>query len=189
VSEFTLAARSPLGGVELEFDGVALREVTGMAIISIATPLGNDEALAKAVRSAYGIACPAVGHSVASKAGKARILGLAQDQMFLIFDDPGGDPLPAVSDKFADKAYLTDQSDSWAMIRITGPKARTALERICPLDLHPSAFPEGRVARTVMEHLGVIILHEAPDTFLLMSARSYAGSFLHAVETSVRNVI
>ena len=189
MSEFTLTARSPFGGVELEFDGVALREVTGMAILSIATPLGNDEALAKAVKSAYGIARPEVGHSVASKADNTRFLGLAHDQMFLIFDDPGGDPHSEVSEKFSDSAYLTDQSDSWAMIRISGPKARTSLERICLIDLHPSAFPEGRVARTLMEHLGVIMLHEAPDTFLLMSARSYAGSFLHAVETSVRNVV
>jgi sarcosine oxidase subunit gamma len=75
------------------------------------------------------------------------------------------------------------------MLRVSGPKSRIALERICPLDLHPSTFPQGRVARTLMEHLGVIILHEGPDTYLLLSARSSAGSFLHAVETSVRNVV
>jgi len=189
VSDFTLTARSPLGGVQLDFDGVTIAEVSNMAIVSLATPHGGEDALAKAVRSAYGTGLPAVGQSAKSKAGGARFLGLARDQAFLLFDEPGGNPLDAIAKDVIEAAYLTDQSDSWAILRISGPKARAALERICPLDLHPSAFPEGHVARTMMEHLGVIILREGPDTFLLMSARSYAGSFLHAVETSVRNII
>jgi sarcosine oxidase subunit gamma len=189
VSDFTLTARSPLGGVKLDFDGITIAEVSDMAIVSIATPRGGEKALGKALASAYGTGLPVVGQSAKSKAGDARFLGLARDQAFMLFDEPGGNPLDAIAREIADAAYLTNQSDSWAMIRISGPKSRTALERICPLDLHPSAFPEGKVARTVMEHLGVIILHEALDRFLLMSARSYAGSFLHAVETSVRNII
>ena len=39
-----------------------------------------------------------------------------------------------------------------------------------------------------MEHLGTIIIRTEQDTFLLLSASSSAGSFLHAVETSIRNV-
>jgi sarcosine oxidase subunit gamma len=62
------------------------------------------------------------------------------------------------------------------------------LERICPIDLHPQAFAVGAVARTLMDHLNVIILREGGDTFLLMSARSSARSFWHAVETSIRNI-
>ena len=189
MSDFTLSARSPLGGVKLEFDGAAIDETTGVAIVSLATPHGGEDALADAVKSAYGTGLPAVGQSAMSKTDNARFLRLAQDQTFLLFDEPAGRPLDAIAREIADAAYLSDQSDSWAMIRVSGPKSRTALERICLLDLHPSAFPEGHVARTVMEHLGVIILHEAPDTFVLMSARSSAGSFLHAVETSVRNVV
>ena len=189
MSDFTLTARSPLGGVALDFDGVTIVEVTGLAIISIATPHGGEDALAKAAKSAYATGLPAVGHSTLSKTGNARFLGLAKDHAFLLFDDPDGNPLDAVAKEIAETAWLTDQSDSWAMLRVSGSKCRVALERICPIDLHPSAFPQGRVARTLMEHLGVIIMHEEPDTYLLLSARSYASSFLHAVETSVRNVV
>jgi methylglutamate dehydrogenase subunit D len=39
-----------------------------------------------------------------------------------------------------------------------------------------------------MEHLGTILLREADDRFLLMSASSSARSFLHGLETSLRNV-
>ena len=71
---------------------------------------------------------------------------------------------------------------------MSGTGVRVALERICPLDLDDQAFPEGRVARTAMEHLSVIILRDGPDSFLLMSPRSSARSFRHAVELSVENV-
>jgi sarcosine oxidase subunit gamma len=39
-----------------------------------------------------------------------------------------------------------------------------------------------------MEHLGVLILRSGDDEYLLLSASSSARSFLHAVETSLRNI-
>ncbi|MBT8415130.1 MAG: hypothetical protein KJO30_12445, partial [Boseongicola sp.] len=55
-----------------------------------------------------------------------------------------------------------------------------------PLDLDPDTFPTGSAARTVMEHLGAMIVRVDDTRFWLMSARSSAMSFLHAVETSCR---
>ena len=83
---------------------------------------------------------------------------------------------------------MTLQSDNWVGVRISGTRSRDALERICPLDLHPDVFGIDQVARTVMEHLGVIILREDKDSFLMLSASSSAKSFLHAIETSIHNV-
>ena len=39
-----------------------------------------------------------------------------------------------------------------------------------------------------MEHLGVLIMRTGEDRFLLLSASSSAGSFLHAVETAIKSV-
>ena len=63
-----------------------------------------------------------------------------------------------------------------------------ALERFCPLDL--GAFPAGSVARTAMEHMGAVIAREddAP-TFLLLSARSSARSFLHGLGTALESAL
>jgi sarcosine oxidase subunit gamma len=188
VAEGNLASRSPLFGFSEDFGGLSIAEVNDLDIVSLAVPLGGAEALAKAVTSAYGVKLPTVGQSLSAETGNARFLGLARDQVFLFFDDTGMDPVGAVTEKLSGTAYLTDQSDAWALLRITGPNCRAALERICPLDLHPSAFAVGAVARTVMEHLNVIILREAPDAFLLMSPRSSAASFLHAVTTSAENI-
>ena len=38
-------------------------------------------------------------------------------------------------------AALTDQTDGWASLTLTGPHATDALLRLVPLDLRPAAFP------------------------------------------------
>ncbi len=188
MSDYTLTAGSPLGGYQESFDGVELAEAADLAIVSIAVPLGGAEALATALDQAYGAGLAAPGGSTASPDGAVRFLGLAQDQMFAIFSHDGADAANLVADKLGQAGYTTLQSDNWVVLRLSGPRVREALERICPLDLAPSAFPPGRVARTVMEHLGVIILAEDKDSFLLLSASSSAASFRDTVAVSARNI-
>lgn len=185
VPNMELTATSPLGDARAEIGAVTIAEVTGKALVSVATPLGGEAALAEALSSAYGIDVPAAGR--VSDGERAQALGLARDQMFLVFDHPGPWPEKAVDRALGGAGYVTDQSDSWVMIHVAGDDARRALERICPIDLHPGVFAPGHLARTAMEHLGAIIVAE-PDGFLLMSARSSARSFWHAIEVSARNI-
>lgn len=208
MADFALAARAPLGGYARSFGAISLAEVAGLALVSAAVPQGGDDAFAKALAAGFGAARPATGASTlgdstlgASIPGDsisgdsipgdrvgARILGMQPDQLFILFEPPDPDRAAAtVAAALGPAGYVTDQSDSWAMLRIAGAGVRAALERICMLDLDDAAFPEGRVARTVMEHLAVIILRDGPDSFLLMSPRSSARSFLHAVELSIEN--
>ena len=188
MADFALEPRAPLGGYAETLGRVTLAEATGLALVSAAVPNGGDEAFAAALAEGLGAARPAAGDSVAGDRYGARLLGMQPDQLFILFEAPDpGRAAETVADALGPAAYVTDQSDSWAMLRIAGAGVRAALERICMLDLDDAAFPEGRVARTVMEHLAVIVLRDGPDSFLLMSPRSSAGSFLHAVEVSVEN--
>ena len=66
------------------------------------------------------------------------------------------------------------------------PDTLAALERLCPLDL--ARVPTRGSGRTVMEHMGALVVRTSEDGFLLMSASSTAGSFLHALETSLHYV-
>ena len=83
---------------------------------------------------------------------------------------------------------MTIQTDAWVILRISGPLALKALERICPINLEPDVFLENDIARTIMEHLGSIVICEKVGSYLVMSASSSAKSFLHALETSLQNV-
>ncbi len=188
MADVALEARLPLGGYAETFGSVSLAEVTGLALVSAAVPNGGDAAFEVALAGGFGAARPATGGSTAGDRYGARILGMQPDQLFILFEPPDPDrAAETVSDALGPAAYVTDQSDGWAMLRIAGPGVRAALERLCMLDLDAAAFPEGRVARTVMEHLSVVILRDGPDSFLLLTPRSSARSFLHAVEVSIAN--
>ena len=187
--EQTLTATTSLAGFERQHADVSLSEITDFALVSMAIPLGGGAALQNKMTVKFGANFPECGKSTVSTDGGTRFLGMQRDQTFALFKFQGDDAVSEISKTLGETAYYTDQSDSWAMLRISGPRARSTLERICPLDLHQNVFALGAVARTMMEHLAVIILRTDKDAFLLMSPRSSASSFLHTLETTIKHVL
>ena len=185
MSDYTLTSAPPLEGYDREFNNVSLSAPADLALVSIALPLGGEDAAQKAVEAAYGVALPEPGKSILSKDGATRLVRLGPDQALAIFKHATPDAERVVAGKLNGAAYTTDQTDVWCGLEISGAGSRRALERICPLDLHPDSFVEGDAHRTVMEHMGVLIIRTGADEYLLLSASSSAGSFLHAVEISI----
>lgn len=183
--DFTLTAAPPLAGLHHSIDGTTLTSPEGLAIVSLALPLGAEDKAEKAIKTAFG-ALPDVGLS--SEAKGHRLLRMGQDQAFVIFECDTPDAEPKVAGKLKGAAYTTDQTDAWCILQLSGPRAREVLERICMVDLHPDAFPVGALARTIMEHMGSVVVRTEADTYLLMSASSSAKSFAHAVELSMDNI-
>ncbi len=186
-----LQALTALDNFSEETNGVAVSEVTDLAIVSIAISPVNDKAFAAALKKGFKTARPDVGQFTHAKTANTKVLGLQRDQLFILFDYEGDRAVEEVAAKINSSkqlAYLSDQSDSWVTLRVNGDNCLEALERICPIDLHPSAFPVGSVARTSMEHMAAIIIHESQGSYLLLSLRSFAESFLHAVTTSIKNI-
>lgn len=186
--EFSLISAPPLAGYDHSIGDITLSAPADLALVSVALPLGGEAAAKKAIKSAYGSDLPEVGKSCATAKGNATLLRMASDQSFVMFTHDAPDAERVVAAKLKGAAYTTDQTDVWCALEISGAGARRALERICPLDLHDDAFAVMDAARTTMEHLGVIIFRTAPERWLLLSASSSSGSFLHALETSITNV-
>ena len=184
VAEITLEAAQVLGGTNLELSGNRIVERDDLAIVSIATPLGGEEALAEALRTGWSLDVPEPTRS--SLDGTVRAIRTSPDQMMLIFPHATPEAEAIGQERLGGTGYTTDQTDSWIVLEVTGPDTLSAMERICPLDL-PS-FEIGGTGRTVMEHIGAMAIRTGDDAFLLLSASSSAGSFLHAVETSFRHV-
>jgi len=181
-----LTAEPFLGGYALDLGDVAVAEVTDIAIVSIARPMGGGEALAGAVQATWGCALPAPRGTTTSQDGSVTLIFSTPDQTLALLPGVNGLAVNDVATKLGDTGYYTEQTDNWVGLRVSGAKAITALERICPLDM--ALMPVGGAERTVMEHLGVFIMREAEDRYLLLSGSSSANSFLHAVELSMRNV-
>lgn len=183
--DFILTSAPPLAGTKLGFGDTSLSAPDDLAIVSVALPLGGEADALAAIKSAFGADLPEIG--TFTDAGDATLLRLASDQAFVLMTRATPDAEPHVRGMLGGAAYTTDQTDVWCALDLTGPGSLAALERICPLDLHNSAFAVGSAARTVMEHLGVILMRLGPQHWRLMSASSSAGSFLHAIETSLHN--
>lgn len=189
MSKYTLSARLPLAGYVAEFEGIKLIEVTGLSLVSMAVPKYGEKTLANSVKKNLKAKLPKIGQTSHTKTGNTCIYGLQSDQYFVQLEYDGNEAAKHLAGIIGDHAYYSDQSDSWVMLRLSGEGCQTALERICSLNLAADKFPVGSVARTSMEHLAVIIVAEEKNQYLLLSPRSSANSFLHAIETSIHNVI
>ncbi len=186
MASLTLTAERPLAGYDRDFGMVRVTALDDLALVSVALPMGGEAAAQKAIKAGFGAELPAPGRYATGKGGE-RLIRTGADQGLIQFIHADTGAGADTAGKLGGKVYLTDQSDAWVGLAVQGPGARTALERMCPLDLHPDVFGTDNAQRTVMEHLGVVILRVGTDAFLLMSASSSALSFLHAVETSAEN--
>lgn len=180
MADITLTAAPLLGNADIRNGANRIQERDDLAIVSIATPLGGEDALAKALKKHWSLYVPEPTRSTSS--GDTRAIRSGQDQMLLVFPHVTPDAEPHVQSKLGGTGYTTDQTDSWVVLEISGPDTLAAMERLCPLDL--ASFETDDAGRTVMEHMGAFVVRLDIDRFLLMSASSSAQSFLHAVQTS-----
>jgi heterotetrameric sarcosine oxidase gamma subunit len=83
----------------------------------------------------------------------------------------------ALADALARRAAVTDLSHARTLLRLSGPASRSTLEKLCRIDLHPQAFPPGRIAQTPLGQIAALIhaIDDAP-TFDLYLPRSLARS-------------
>lgn len=83
-------------------------------------------------------------------------------------------------EQLAGIASVSDQSDGYCVVRLSGEGARTALQRGAAIDLHPAAFGPGSAATTVIAHIGVILWQvDDRPTYEVATFRSFSDSFRH----------
>jgi sarcosine oxidase subunit gamma len=186
VSDYSLTACSPLGDLDLSLGDNRIHEDTGLSIVSL-TPRPDCEGLNDKLQTEFAVALPEVGY-VQRHGDSVAILGLQPNQYFMISSESWPDPVTHVASSIGDFVYLTDQSDSWAVLSISGPLRYAALERLCPVDIAPDVFDKTRTVRTSMEHLSVIIEKPTDEKFRLYTPRSSAQSFSQALITSLEHV-
>lgn len=82
-------------------------------------------------------------------------------------------------------AGVTDESDAWAELLLTGPDAEAVLARLCPLDargLGPAAS-----APTELAHSRALLTREGAG-FGLLLPRSSAAWTVHEIGTAMRSI-
>jgi sarcosine oxidase subunit gamma len=86
--------------------------------------------------------------------------------------------LEALAKQLVGHAAITEQSDSKAVIRISGARARDVMAKGCSLDLHPRVFKPGDAATTAVALIDCQFwqIDDAPSYDLAVPS-SFAESF------------
>jgi sarcosine oxidase subunit gamma len=170
-----LIAKSALGEPGLAVGGLTLALKDQGPITSVAVFPGGGKAVAKGLRP-LGLAFPAPNRFVEAKG--ARLVWTGRDQAFLT----------GIAPPLLDGAAVTDQTDAWATLALSGAGAVDVLARLVPLDLRLHVFPVGQVARSGLNHMNAVILRTGDYALELMVFRSMARTAWHELETTMHMV-
>ena len=186
--KYKLEIKNPLANHKSEINGVKISSIEKIELFSLAIPLNAEKKAKAAITRAINSKMPVPGKYVISKDNKLRILRLSPDQIFLYFGSQDMSKIKTSLKVLEKSFYITEQSDAWSGIKVSGQNVVSCLERICPINLAIDAFEINCFARTVMEHLNTIIIRTRKNEFELFSASSSAQSFLHSIRTSAQNI-
>ena len=174
-----LSAKSPCAGLlPLTIGANTLSEQSAMALTSLTPFKGRQAALSQALEAAHELRFPAPGTVSTSQAG--RCIWFSQGQALLMGPQPDG--------ALAQHAAITDQSDAWAVVELSGPGATDILARLVPVDLRCAKFPQGSTARTLLFHMMASVTRTGPDSFLILVFRSMAQTLVHDLQTAMEAV-
>jgi sarcosine oxidase subunit gamma len=129
-----------------ERDVVRLAEIPFLAkhILRIDPEIG-----AAAVKEALGLDLPQEPLT-GSRFNDTACLWLGPDEWMIIGEDDRTRGLPKALAKT--HFQITDVSDYYTVIEVSGPRARDALMKLTTLDIHPREFRVGQVAGSVFGH-------------------------------------
>lgn len=167
-----LIAKTPCEGLlPLSHGGVELAEAAPDRVTSVMPYVGRDGAASEQLSQAHGLSFPAPGR--VSEAGGMRAIWSGAGQALVL----GGE----VEASLAQSAALTDQSDGWAVLRLSGEGVEDVMARLTPIDLNAAVFKPGHTARSLIAHANAVITRLERDCFELMVMRSMAAWVVHEV--------
>lgn len=162
-------------------EGLTIEARDGLGIASLMARRGIAAA---AIGAVLGFDLPTSPRAVF--AGARTAIGTGPGTWLIVEEGAAPDFAERLADLLAGLASVSDQSSSYAVQRLSGPHARTLLQRGAAIDFHPAAFGPGSAATTVIARIGVI-LWQTDDfpSYDVATFRSYAGSFRHWLDLGV----
>lgn len=170
MADLTAFRRSPLAHLADRMSGTGITELPFRTMVNLRVDPFADTAAR--VEKALGTALPRhCGQTTEST--QRTVFWLGPDEWLVLADDDAvieelrealnGEPGSAV-----------DVSANRTIIELTGAFARDALEKGCPLDLHPRAFGPGQAIQTTVGPVPVLLWQVASDTYRLFPRSSFA---------------
>jgi len=168
--------KSPMDGLLPLTEGtVTAAEIAQSAMWLVAPFKGKDASAVKALKK-MGLAWPGPGVLVGDG---PRTFVFSHAQILVMGAVPGKD--------MAKVAAVTDQSDAWAVMELSGADVRDVLARITGIPLG-AGFGPGSAARCQVAHMSGAVLCTGADTFQVMVFRSMGPTLVHEVHTAMESV-
>jgi sarcosine oxidase subunit gamma len=146
----------------------------------IAARQGQRRALREAALSGFAVNLPDLPRRVEGR--DIAFIWTGPDQ-WLAQGPPGKEA--QLAEAFSGLAFIVDQSQARALLRVTGSRARDTLAKGLAIDLHPRTFATGFAAATSVAHIAVLLWQvDDRPTYEFAVPRSYALSFWHWLEAS-----
>ena len=184
-----LAPRTPFPAPPAEIlgRGMSVCDRTGLGLASVLARKNLAAALARRVREHFGLELPEGAER--SAAGSIALAGTGPGAWLASCEDGHRSFAASLSEIIGDVAAVSDQSDEYAVLRLSGARVPTILLRLVPLDLDARAFKANHIATTAAAHVGIIIwrlddMNCTLPSFEVAVRRSLAGSFWDALLTS-----
>jgi sarcosine oxidase subunit gamma len=156
--------------------GVILSERRGLTLVQVAG--FAPDVVGAALRDKLGIVVDAKPNRAA---GAPDALALwTGPERYLVATPAGRTPSAASLLSQALKpseAGIVELDQARTIVRLAGRNARDVLAKGCLLDLHPSRFPAGACAQTVLFHANALVHAVEMATFDLFVPRSFGQSF------------
>ncbi|MXQ07990.1 sarcosine oxidase subunit gamma [Alphaproteobacteria bacterium GH1-50] len=170
-----LMAQSPVSSrLPLEIGGVTLALAEPGRVTWVA--VRDDGALASALEEEVGCGLPTALRS--TTASGLRLVWHGPGQVLAIGALPSAlAGLP-----------MTDQSDGFACLALSGHGARDVLARLTPVDLRGHVFPVDGAARTLLGHMTATLIREGDAAWLCLVPRSMADSAVHDLTRAMEGV-
>ena len=150
---------------------VRLSEVRAGSILQVQAWPDTAETVRRVITELTGMETLAVGK--ASAASGPTVAAIAPGR-YLIANDDADLPQKFQAALPSSDGAASDISHGRVILRLEGQAAADVLATSVALDLHPSAFPPGKVAQTMIHHIDVVIHRRDETCFELWVLRSYA---------------
>jgi methylglutamate dehydrogenase subunit D len=163
--------------------GVLATERDGLGIARIAMRTGQGARLAELFRASFRVEPPHGPRRVSH--GDVAVAGVAPETWLATRDGAGNDFAQSLRQSLGDCASVSDQSDAYAILRLTGPRVRAALAKLTPIDIHPRSFHVNSVAQTLCGYVNVTLWRledsQGDPVFEIWVGRSLAVSLYQAI--------
>jgi sarcosine oxidase subunit gamma len=185
-----LIPRAPFSGLPVK--PFTVRDVTvsdrdGLGLATVLVRKAKKDALEQRMHEHFRIELPRGPHR--TNASDLALVGTGPGAWLAIHEQAANVLATSLRQRIGDLALVVDQSDGYAVLRLSGPTVRDTLCKLVPVDVHARAFKIGDVATTIAAHIGATLwrLEDGDDgspVFEIAVFRSLAASFWHLLSKS-----